>query len=74
LQKEQIVSDHLYTELSQGTEIVHCADEVAADFHTKEMQEWLIEKRHPRTALGITHDNQLCIVVVDGRLQESEGA
>lgn len=65
--------DDLYDEFSQGAAIVHCADEVAADFSTRAMQEWLIELRHPRTALGVTDNNEICIVVVDGRQQRSEG-
>lgn len=73
LQNGKIVSDQLYDEFSQGTEVVHCNDEVAADFHTKKMQEWLIEQRHPRTAIGITDKDEICIVVVDGRQNNSEG-
>ncbi|MBY0109488.1 MAG: phosphodiester glycosidase family protein [Candidatus Babeliaceae bacterium] len=68
-----LLSDNLYKEFSQGTAIVHCGDEVAADFITKEMQEWLIELRHPRTAIGITTHNEICLVVVDGRQEHSEG-
>ncbi len=65
--------EQLYDEFSQGTEIVHCGDEVAADFHTRQMQEWLITLRHPRTAIGLTDQNEICIVVVDGRQRHSEG-
>jgi exopolysaccharide biosynthesis protein len=68
----KIQAEELFEEFSQGTEIVHCNDEVAADFHTPEMQHWLIDQRHPRTAIGTTH-NQLYIVVVDGRSKDSEG-
>jgi hypothetical protein len=73
IQGGHIVTDKLYDEFSQGKAIVHCHDEVAADFHTKQMQEWLIELRHPRTAVGITESNELCLVVVDGRQAASEG-
>lgn len=73
LQSGIAMVDHLYKEFSQGNAIVHCNDEVAADFHTKEMQEWLIEKRHPRSAIGITYNNELVIVVIDGRQKNSEG-
>jgi len=73
IQNNKIVCDQLYNEFNQGTEIVHCNDEVAADFHTKIQQEWLIEKRHPRTAIGITNDNKICIIVVEGRSNNSEG-
>lgn len=69
----KIISNQLYNEFSQGSEVVHCNDEIAADFHTKKMQEWLIEQRHPRTAIGITDHNEICIVVVDGRQSNSEG-
>lgn len=69
----EIVSMGLYDEFSQGGPIEHCHDEIAADFNTTSMQEWLIEQRHPRTALGITQANELCIVVVDGRQQASVG-
>lgn len=72
LQNGEIKTDKLFEEFSQSTEILHCNDEVAADFHTKEMQEWLINLRHPRTAIG-TNNNELYIVVVDGRHKESEG-
>lgn len=68
-----VCSNELYQEFSQGRAIVHCADEVAADFSTASMQEWLIEQRHPRTAIGITRFNELCIVMVDGRQAGSEG-
>lgn len=67
------LDQQLYQEFSQGQEIVHCGDEVAADFHTRKMQEWLIELRHPRTALGLTEHHEICIVVVDGRQKHSEG-
>lgn len=73
LKNGSVVVDNLYQELSQGTAVVHCGDEIVADFITKEMQEWLIELRHPRTALGITVHNEICIVVVDGRQEHSEG-
>lgn len=73
IQNGEIKTDKLYDEFSQGTEVVHCNDEVAADFHTRKMQEWLIEQRHPRTAIGITSNNKICIVVVDGRQNKSEG-
>jgi hypothetical protein len=73
LQNGIIVTDNLYEEFSQGNAIVHCNDEIAADFHTKEMQKWLIEQRHPRTALGITKNNELCIAVIDGRQSTSDG-
>jgi len=73
LQNGTVVSEQLYDEFSQGIEVVHCHDEVAADFHTRKMQEWLIEQRHPRTAIGITTKNEICIVVVDGRQSGSEG-
>ncbi len=68
-----IQQQELFEEFSQGQEIVHCNDEVAADFHTTQMQHWLIDQRHPRTAVGITTNNQLCIVVVEGRTKDSEG-
>ncbi len=73
LQDKQVVTNGLYEEFSQGSAVVHCHDEVAADFSTKKMQEWLIELRHPRTAIGITEENQLCLVVIDGRQAASEG-
>lgn len=73
LRNAVLLDDELYQEFTQGTAIVHCSDEIAADFITKEMQEWLIELRHPRTAIGITAQNEVCIVVVDGRQEESEG-
>ncbi len=73
IQNGKIVTDALYEEFSQGKAIIHCGDEVAADFNTKEMQQWLIELRHPRTAIGITKNNELYIVVVDGRQTISEG-
>ena len=73
MQDKQLVTDTLYDEFSQGSAVVHCHDEVAADFSTKKMQEWLIELRHPRTAIGITEKNELCLVVVDGRQAASEG-
>ena len=73
LQDKQLVTDTLYDEFSQGSAVVHCHDEVAADFSIKKMQEWLIELRHPRTAIGSTEKNELCLVVVDGRQAASEG-
>ncbi|MCY3001528.1 MAG: family 10 glycosylhydrolase [Planctomycetota bacterium] len=33
-----------------------------------------IDSRHPRTALGYTHDGRLLLLVVDGRSRESAGA
>lgn len=69
----QIITDQLYDEFNQGSEVVHCHDEVAADFHTKQQQEWLIEQRHPRTAIGIIDKNNICIVVVNGRQENSAG-
>ncbi len=68
-----LTTDQLYEEFSQGSAIVHCNDEVVADFYTRKEQEWLIALRHPRTAVGITDDNEICIVVVDGRQKQSEG-
>ncbi|HBR71042.1 TPA: hypothetical protein DIC20_05475 [Candidatus Dependentiae bacterium] len=73
LRDGELISNELCHEFSQGASVIHCHDEVAADFHTKKMQEWLIENRHPRTALGVTKKNEICIVVVDGRQKESEG-
>lgn len=73
IQDGTILSATLYDEFSQGGAVVHSHDEVAADFHTKQMQEWLIELRHPRTAIGITKNNELCIVVIDGKQAASEG-
>ena len=73
IQNGEVISDRLYNEFSQGSAVVHGNDEVAADFHTKEMQEWLIEQRHPRTAIGITDKNEICIVVIDGRQNDSQG-
>lgn len=73
LRNGKIISGELYDEFSQGTQVIHSNDEVASDFHTKKMQEWLIEQRHPRTAIGITDKNEICIVVVDGRQDTSEG-
>ncbi len=73
LRNGEIMTSQLYNEFSQGTAIVHCHDEVAADFYTKKQQQWLIEQRHPRTAIGITDKDEICIVVVDGRQNNSEG-
>lgn len=73
MQGGQIKVDHLCNEFSQGAEVVHCNDEVVADFHTAKMQEWLIAQRHPRTAIGITSNDDICVVVVDGRQESSEG-
>jgi hypothetical protein len=73
LKNGNLVADELYQEFSQGAPIVHCGDEIAADFITRKMQEWLIELRHPRTAIGITEYNEICIVTVDGRQEHSQG-
>lgn len=69
----KIVSEQLYSEFNQGVAPVHCHDEVAADFSTQGMQDWLITLRHPRTAIGVTGDDELCMVVIDGRQEISDG-
>src|SRR5262249_46508453 len=46
IQNKEVVADRLYQEFSQGHAIVHCHDEIAADFYTAEMQKWMIELRH----------------------------
>lgn len=60
-------SDALKKELLSGNAIVRTADEIAANFHDPLEQEWLINLPHPRTAIGITSEGLLIIIVVEGR-------
>lgn len=65
--------ENVYKELAQSKPIVHSHDEIAADFYPQKIQEWLIEQRHPRTAMGADKDGNVYIAVVDGRQESSEG-
>jgi len=57
-------------ELQKGTQICHSHDEIAADFHRDNERDWLINKPHPRTAIGIKPDGNWVFVVIDGRQPE----
>ncbi|MGE0207288.1 MAG: phosphodiester glycosidase family protein [Candidatus Babeliales bacterium] len=57
-------------EFTNGKQILHSHDEAAADFHNDQERNWLVNKRHPRTALGIQENGTIVLVVVDGRKPE----
>ena len=57
-------------EFTNGKQIMHSHDEAAADFHNDQERDWLVNKRHPRTAIGITKDGGWLLVLVDGRKPE----
>ncbi|MBS1987831.1 phosphodiester glycosidase family protein [Candidatus Dependentiae bacterium] len=57
-------------EIISGKALVkrHPGDSVG-DYHdASRHRHWLIEKRHPRTAVGQRSDNKLVFIVVDGRI------
>lgn len=62
----KISHSELYDEFSQGKSLFRSADERIADFHPWDMQEFIIEKKHPRTALGRDKQGLQYMVVVDG--------
>lgn len=62
--------DAMNAELFSGKALVkkHPGDSVG-DYHDAERhRRWLVEKRHPRTAVGKRLDNKLVFIVVDGRM------
>ncbi len=61
------IVDNFHEDLQLGIPIIHSGDEIAADFHNDKERMWLIEERHPRSALGIKTDQSLILLVVDGR-------
>lgn len=61
---------NFHEELQTGKQIIHTNDERVADFHQDQERTWLIEKRHPRTAVGILESGEYLFVVVDGRNKE----
>ena len=62
LSAEQIEKD-----LSRGKRITKTPDEIIMDFHDQEQVRWLIEKRNPRTAVGVDAQGNWFLVVVEGR-------
>lgn len=60
--KEQMLS-----EMSLGKEITQTSDEIIMNFHNPKEAEWLIDGRHPRTAIGINKNKNWILVVVEGR-------
>lgn len=73
LQHGIIITDQLRLDFLQSKPLMHCADEIAADFYLSEQQDFLIDLSHPRTALGIDENDTLYLVVVDGRQDASIG-
>jgi|GEM_PF-5316193 len=62
--------DAMDAELLTGKALVkrHPGDSVG-DYHdAPRHRHWLVEKRHPRTAVGKRLDNKLVFIVVDGRI------
>lgn len=62
--------DDMDAEIFSGKALVkkHPKDNVG-DYHdAPRHRHWLIEKRHPRTAVGKRADNKLVFIVVDGRI------
>ena len=66
IQDGQSITNKLYAEFSEGLAVTHCHDEVAADFHTQNMQEWLIEQRHPRTAIDPQQQSVMKLMMKKG--------
>lgn len=74
MNKQKAPNEMLLAELSAGNRIRTFGDEASADFSNKEQAQWLIHKRHPRTAAGIQEKGNILFVVVDGRnTSSSEG-
>ncbi len=72
--KNANIVNNFHSDFMLDSPIVHSGDEVAADFQNQKERTWLIEERHPRTALGIKSDQTLVFLVVDGRQPDfSEG-
>ena len=63
---EYDADDDVETVLTTGPVLLFNGEKV--DLHIK------YDPRHPRSALGITKDNQVLLVTVDGRTKESAGA
>jgi hypothetical protein len=70
LDNRELTAEDMLQELASGKRACITADEVPADFHNLEQSSWLINKRHPRTAVGITADKNWMFVIVDGRNPE----
>ncbi len=66
IQNSSVVKN-FHTDFMLDAPIVHSGDAITADFHNQKERTWLIEGRHPRTALGIKADQTLVLLVVDGR-------
>lgn len=61
-------------EFTGAREVISFADEISANFKDMQQARWLINNRHPRTAVGITRNNTWVCVVVEGRRKNiSEG-
>lgn len=68
--KDSEVRTNFDEEFTNGYQIMHSHDEAAADFHNDQERDWLVNKCHPRTAIGLTDDDQWVLVLVDGRNPE----
>ncbi len=63
----------LITEISTGRKIIGLADEISANFKDLQQALWLVCNRHPRTAVGLTENNEWVCVVVEGRHKGADG-
>lgn len=71
---EIIPDNDIEKELTQGTALAQNADEFSVDFHDDHERFWFMNKKHPRTAMGVRADGYIIAVVIDGRLEHSAGA
>lgn len=61
--------EQMNQELFAGKPLIKTKGEVVGNYHdTLRHRHWLIDKFHPRTAVGKRQDNTIVFVVVDGRL------
>lgn len=66
----KLLVNELTNEFTQGNPVTLSHDEIAANFHIQ--HDWLINQKHPRTAICM-NDNYLYFVVVEGRNAQSDG-
>lgn len=67
INQTETTAEEMAEELMSGVPLERFNDTVAANFHDPIQRNWLINEKHPRTAVGYNRFNQMIFVVVDGR-------